>query len=167
MNWRTTWLGCINTILAQNPVSFTATIGMKSMTRYTSPRSRSEPSVTKQVESSENEPTLRNVQSLSPDQILTFGKHKGKTIGYVLKYDPGWLRWALTKGIIKQQQLPEKVSREISGREEEQMETEEILHELFPRAPAATSTERKVVDDGTIIGGRQRIPGEFFQAIYG
>lgn len=96
------------------------------------------------------------MQSLSPDQILTFGRHKGKSIEYVAEYDPSWLLWALRKDLIKPTQLPTEINRSLAGRDEEQLESEEVLHELFPDSPEATATYRKVYDHGKFIGARQR-----------
>ena len=161
--WRNNWRNWIplpsestNTIWGQNPVSFTATIGTKSMTRYTSSKQSSPSPAFKQLASAVIEHTFPGTHKISQDGILQFGKHKGKHVSHVMTYDPGWLRWALTSGALSSRDLNAEAEAEVSGKLEEQEEVSDRLGELWDPTTEAHSTTRKVDEnefrsDGTWI----------------
>ena len=35
------------------------------------------------------------------EEVLSFGKYKGKTVSFVMKKEPSYIGWAFSKGLIK------------------------------------------------------------------
>lgn len=75
-----------------------------------------------------------------------FGKYKGKDLDWVARNNPGYIRWALEKGILKESDLRPQEIKHTEEYAEVKAEVEDNIAELWASTPEQYSTSRKVED---------------------